>query len=1707
MTNPRIYTFAGVAAIVLALPFTVQADDKKPATDQKVSYYKDIRPIFQAQCQGCHQPAKARGDYIMTAFDKLLAGGESGNSAIVPKEPAKSYLVEVITPVNGQASMPENRKPLDLSEIDLIKRWITEGAVNDTPANVQERFDPEHPPIYTQQPVIPSLDYSPDGKLLAVAGFHEILLVDADSGKLTGRLIGLSERIQSVRFSPDGKRLAATGGQPGRMGEVQVWDVAKKRLKLSVPVTFDTVYGVSWSPDGSKIAFGCADNSLRAIDASSGEQVLFQGGHSDWVLETSFSADGSHLVSVSRDMTVKLTEVATQRLIDNVTSITPGALKGGVQTVARHPKLDHIIAGGSDGIPRAYRTYRKTARMIGDDANLILDLYPLPGRVFSVRFSADGKRIAAGTSLDGKGAVSVCTYDYAGEVPEPIIQIMGKVPGQRNPQERAALAEHKKKGVKELARINIPQTGIYALAFRPDGQSVAVAGTDGVIRIVSVAAAKVVKEFAPAPVQAAANQSVAKGNTVAYPKDPADPEKLPAGAKVVNLDVQPRDIHLANPFAYAQLLVTARLDNGELFDATRVASYTSSAKVVEVTPRGLIRPQADGASVLQIQLGGQIATVPVKVSGQQAVFTADFYHDVNPVLSRMGCNQGTCHGANKGKAGFKLSLRGVDAVFDVRALLDDHACRRVNFASPDNSLALLKATAGVPHVGGQCTKPGEPYYEIVRNWIANGGNLNLAAPRVAKIEIAPSNPILQREGEKQQFRVLATYTNGEVRDVTREAFIESGGIEVATAGTGGLLTALRRGAAPVLARYEGNYAATTLVVMGDRTGFAWQDPPAYNRIDELAAAKWKTMKIKPSEVCGDLDFLRRVYLDLTGVPPTAEDVRSFLADTRASRIKRAAVVDNLIGSPDYVEFWTNKWADLLQVNRKFLGPEGAAQLRQWIRNEVANNTPYDVFARKILTASGSNRENPAAGYFKVLREPTATMENTTHLFLGVRFNCNKCHDHPFERWTQDQYFHLAAFFAQVGLQTDPASGNRMVGGTAVEGGKPLFEIVADRNSGEVTHDRTGQVTPPQFPYPATTPPKQKPSRREQIADWITAQDNQYFAKSFVNRMWGYLFGVGIIEPIDDIRAGNPPSNAELLDFLTQEFIKSGFNVRHVQRLIVTSRTYQLAVETNKWNGDDKQNYSHAAARRLPAEVLFDALHRVTGAKSKIPGVSQGIRAVALPDAGIDLPNGFLATFGRPPRESACECERSAGMQLGPVMALVNGQTIADAIADPSNDISQLVAREKDDGKLINELFVRILNRPATPKEVQAGLDAMKTIAQDHGKLILIMQQRDKEVAAQRPRLEKERELALNRAKAELAAYEKGLAPKIAQAEKAKAERTAQLEAALKKYEASLPTRIADWEKKQQTKVDWTALKPEQVKGPKDVKLTVEADHSVTVAGKVNRDTYTVVAKTPLRGITAVRLEMLTDPRSPRGGPGRANDGNFVLTEFEMFAVAQGSKDLPRKLELINPQADFSQENYDIKFAVDGDSGSRDRGWAVSPAFGVTHWATFQLKTPLAPTGRGQGEGAETVLTFKLISQFNSPGFVPGRFRISLATAKEPVGLSLPEEFRVILTTPADKRDQAHQAALVKYFQAVDAELRRRQKEVADSRQPLAIDPGLQELRGQVGQLGKPLPEDALLVQLRQDVEISNRQLANPRLTFAQDLAWALINSPAFLFNR
>ncbi len=1701
-----------LSLLLLAIPGLILASAGSQAFgagDAPPSYAKDIFPILRANCFACHQDAKKQGGYLMTTFEAMLQGGESQHVAIVPGKAAESYLIHEITPVNGKAEMPKNGKTLSDVEIELVRRWIDAGAINDLVAKGPE-FSALNPPKYAQPPSIGSIDFSPDGKTLAIAGYHEILLLETQNWELQQRLVGMSPRIESLHFSPDGKWIAAAAGEQGVAGELQLWNAENKSLHRSQALGGDTLFGINWAPDGSLISFGMSDNTIRAVDRE-GVQRLYQRAHEDWPRATVFTVDGKHLISVARDMTVKLIEVETERFIDNITSITPGALRGGIQALARNPHRNEIVVGGADGTPKIYRTFRQTARVIGDDANLLRQLESMRGRIFSTAISPDAKYIAAASTIDNQSEVQLWSYDVEAELPEEIRMIQTKPMAERTAEEMKKLDAFTPAQPKLLHKWTIPNAAVYSVALDANGRIVAGA-SDGHLRVWSCIDGHPILDRDVTPegsrveaidasfVDLRLQRLQAIGELHRSERTNAsDTNGAPFPTeRIAAIDVQPASIDLTAWNDSVQLVVSATLDNGEIIDGTRNAQFECSANGLWLSERGWVQPVKDDRGVITVRLGKHEKQIPVTVQldPQRQI---EFARDVNPVLSRLGCNAGTCHGAQAGKNGFKLSLRGYDPLYDVRSLADDLAGRRINPSSPRDSLIMTKPLGIVPHVGGKLMEPGDSTALVIRQWISEGAKFKAGQPKVARIEIAPSNPVVQSPGAIQQVRVIATYADGKTRDVTREAFIESGNGEVASIVDGARVQATRRGEAPILARYEGAYSATTLTVMGDRSGYDWAAAEIPNAVDRFVAAKWQRMKIKPSELCTDADFLRRVSLDLTGMPPSSDKVRAFIADATPQPEKRNRLIEELLASDAYIDHWTNKWSDLLQVNSKFLGKEGAQKFRDWIRESIATNKPYDRFVHEIVNASGSNRENPAASYYKILRTPEETVENSTHLFLGVRFNCNKCHDHPFERWTQDQYYQTAAFFAQVGLKKDEVSGDKTIGGSAVEGAKPLFEEVYDTGSGEVKHQKTAQPVPPKFPFDCDYQVADGSSRRAQFAAWLTSKKNPYFAKSFVNRTWGYLMGKGLIEPIDDIRAGNPASIPELLEYLEHEFIDHQFDVRQVMRTICQSQTYQLAIDSNRWNVDDDRNYSHALPRRLPAEVLYDAIHQVTGSTTKIPGLSPGARAASLADADAGLPDGFLNNLGRPPRESACECERSSELRLGSVMALVSGPTLGSAIADRENSIKRLVDQMPDDRQLIDELFMRVLNRPATPLEIDAAAGTMQLIEQDHQRLVGLLAERDAWWADEKPKRQSLQDKERTETQDKLAARELEIRPAREAAEAARTEKIANAKSAVESFEAQVDAKLEGYLNERRDPTPWQTLTTLKAESSNGTTLAPQGDRSIVAKGAADKGIYTINSLVPGARFNTVRLEALSAPDLPAMGPGLADNGNLVVTELELFVGNPEKPSEMRKIKLTKGLSDFDQAGFSAAGAID-DKLNDQGGWAIYGATGTEHWLVFSTQ---APVEMQPGE----VVQWRIHQFHEAAKHRLGRFRLSVAQTEGELKLGLSENLSALANTPKGAWTEAQTKEGSNYFKLTSAELRGLRETFNRESLPIPEDEMMIVLRKRIERLSVPLVDDSRLIRLRADVLESDIQRNQMRLTAAEDIMWALINSPAFLFNH
>src|SRR5712692_9706712 len=613
--------------------------------------------------------------------------------------------------------------------------------------------------------------------------------------------------------------------------------------------------------------------------------------------------------------------------------------------------------------------------------------------------------------------------------------------------------------------------------------------------------------------------------------------------KVSQIRLFPAEVVFSDPREYRKVVVLGKTEEAGEFDLSRDATFAPADDCVKWDEKGSLYPVRDCQTKVEVSARGLKATLPVTVRGLDQPHPISFVRDVEPILNKVGCTAGTCHGAAKGKNGFKLSLRGYDPEFDYDRLIHDLSGRRFNRADPARSLMLLKPTAEVPHGGGLRFDTDSQYYQTILEWISEGVPFgDASAAKVRQREVIPSEIMMRKPGLAQELGVVAHFADGTVRDVTREASYTSNTPSIADVNQEGLVTSSRKGEAALLVRYEGNFVTVNTTVLSEKPGFKWAEAPEYNFIDAAVDRKLQKLHILPSEVCSDVEFIRRASLDLIGLPPRPEEVRAFLEDRTPDRQKRSRLVDQLMARPEFVDHWSLKWGDLLKSNRKFLGPKGVWRFRDWIRQSVAENKPYNQFVYELLTARGSTYQNPAANYFLVDDQPNTVMESTTQLFLGVRFVCAHCHDHPFEQWTNKQYFELSAFFARVGIH---------------EGAQNLEKVVYDKDDGDIRFPKTGRVAPPDVPY-GKIDVSTAEGRRQLLAEWLASKDNPYFGKAISNRIWSYFFGRGIIEPVDDIRSSNPPVNPELLNALTEEFIQHHFDLRYLMKAIVNYRAYQLS---------------------------------------------------------------------------------------------------------------------------------------------------------------------------------------------------------------------------------------------------------------------------------------------------------------------------------------------------------------------------------------------------------------------------------------------------------------------------------------------------------------------------------------------------------------------
>jgi hypothetical protein len=688
------------------------------------------------------------------------------------------------------------------------------------------------------------------------------------------------------------------------------------------------------------------------------------------------------------------------------------------------------------------------------------------------------------------------------------------------------------------------------------------------------------------------------------------------------------------------------------------------------------------------------------------------------VLSKAGCNAGACHGNANGKAGFKLSLRGEDPESDFKTLTRDMFARRTNPQDPDQSLILLKPTTQLAHEGGQRFKKESDEYRVLREWIVEGlPHDPPRAPALSRLEVSPEEKILIEPASEVQMTVHAHFSDGSVRDVTRMAVYETAN-SIAKVTHDGLAQREQFGETAVLVRYLNRQTPVRLAFVPARPGFAWQNPPTNNYIDAHIFAKLQTLRVNPSPLCTDNEFMRRAYLDLLGLLPTAAEARAFVADRHPD--KRSRLVDRLLERPEFADFWALKWADLLRAEERLLDRKGIETFYRWIRQSIATNKPLDRFVRELVAARGSSYQSPAANFYRAIRDPVARAEAVSQLFLGTQLRCAQCHNHPFDRWTQNDYYDWASLFARVNYKVlenrrrDNNDGHEFKG----------EQIVYFAEKGDVKNPRTGKAAEPRFlgedepmstleskhdgrsPETDGLPDRSDIEELDALAAWITSPANPFFARAQVNRIWFHLMGRGIVDPIDDFRPTNPASHPALLDALADDFVKHGFDLRHVIRLIMSSRTYQLSAAPNDTNREDDLNFSRAYVRRLSAEQLLDCESEVVGAPVKFNGYPVGLRAAQLPGALTERKRDqrktevdqFLEVFGKPPRLLTCECERSGETTMSQAFQMISGPAMNELLDESDNRLAKLADPGKTGREAIEELYWSALTRPPTEAE-------------------------------------------------------------------------------------------------------------------------------------------------------------------------------------------------------------------------------------------------------------------------------------------------------------------------------------------------------------------------------------------------------------------------
>ena len=766
-------------------------------------------------------------------------------------------------------------------------------------------------------------------------------------------------------------------------------------------------------------------------------------------------------------------------------------------------------------------------------------------------------------------------------------------------------------------------------------------------------------------------------------KDAIKPEDLAKEAlNLSSVSIYPPQASLTTSADLQRFVAVATYNDGTTRDITNRVTFEPKDTALVTVAGNLIRPRSDGETSISIKFHDKTATAPLKIQSASTERKISFRLDVMPVFLRSNCNTGSCHGSARGQDGFMLSLFGYDPAGDYYRITRQLSGRRINLAFPDESLIIEKTTESVPHTGGKLFEKGSEYYNSILSWLQAGvpdDPNDIPAP--TSLEIYPKQVVLEGKGTTQQFIALATYSDGSTRDVTSLALFETNNAPSAAISKNGTVTAGNRGEAFVMARFATFTVGSQIIVIPENLDYQRPEFPPKNYIDELVAQKIHKLRILPSDLCTDEEFLRRATIDITGTLPTEEQFTAFIENT--SPDKRDKIIDTLLARKEFTEVWVMKFAELLQISTNAnnqVSYKATLLYYNWLQERIANNVPFNKIVQELLSSTGGTFSNPSTNYYQIERDTLKLSENVAQVFMGMRLQCAQCHNHPFDRWTMNDYYSFAAFFSQIGRKRAQ---------------DPREVIVYNKANGDMKHPVGGRVLEPVFLGAAKPEIKGGQDRREILGAWMASPENPFFSRNLANIVWSHFFGIGIIDPVDDVRISNPSSNPELLNALANRFTEYNYDFKRLVKDICTSRTYQLSTKVNSSNEGDTKNFSHALSRRMRAEVLLDAISQITQTKNKFKGLPVGARAVQIADGNVS--NYFLRTFGRAERKTVCSCEVKMEPNLGQALHLINGDATGNRIVS-GKVVATMITEGKSPEQIIDSLYIRAFGRKPTQTE-------------------------------------------------------------------------------------------------------------------------------------------------------------------------------------------------------------------------------------------------------------------------------------------------------------------------------------------------------------------------------------------------------------------------